>query len=384
MDNTRIPFEAYRGTDPYIFVSYAHKDSDQVFPIIAEFHQAGFPVWYDEGIDPGNEWPEEIAKALLNCSLFIVFISASAAESRNVVREINYALSKNKPFIHIWLEDATLNPGLEMQISSNQGIMRFRMERENFDRKCQQSFEAFGIKKAKAQTVVEKPQPVTTQTVADNKVYAQAEAAVPAEGGSAEFFDRRAMSYAKNIQYDKAIADLNEAIRMDPFNINYFYHRANCYDGKHDYDKAIADLNEVMRMGPHNTERKAQYLSFRGRCYLEKGEYDKANTDINEAVDLKPSNGFLLKNLAELYRKQGNYDKAIANYNKLIRLNPSYAEYFAERGSTYYDKGDYKNAVADLKEAGRLIPNRQYRYKYKEKLKEAQSKAGGFLSGFFK
>jgi hypothetical protein len=156
MDNTRIPFEAYRGTGPYIFVSYAHKDSGQVFPIIAEFHQAGFPVWYDEGIDPGNEWPEEIAKALLNCSLFIVFISSSAAESKNVVREINYALTKNKPFIHIWLEDTTLNPGLEMQISSNQGIMRFRMEPENFSRKCQQSFEAFGIKGAKPQVKGEK------------------------------------------------------------------------------------------------------------------------------------------------------------------------------------------------------------------------------------
>jgi hypothetical protein len=35
MDTTRIPFEAYKGTDPYIFVSYAHKDSDKVFPIEA-------------------------------------------------------------------------------------------------------------------------------------------------------------------------------------------------------------------------------------------------------------------------------------------------------------------------------------------------------------
>jgi hypothetical protein len=50
MDNTRIPFEAYKGTDPYVFVSYAHKDLDKVFPIISEFHKAGFPIWYDEGI----------------------------------------------------------------------------------------------------------------------------------------------------------------------------------------------------------------------------------------------------------------------------------------------------------------------------------------------
>jgi WD40 repeat protein len=151
MDTIRISFEAYKGTDPYIFVSYSHKDSDKVFPIISEFHKAGFPIWYDEGIDPGNEWPEEIANALLNCSLFIVFISSSAAASKNVVREINYALSKDKPFIHIWLEDTTLNPGLDMQINTNQGIKRFNMEPENFYRKCQQSFEAFKIKRTQVQ-----------------------------------------------------------------------------------------------------------------------------------------------------------------------------------------------------------------------------------------
>jgi len=150
MDNTRIPFEAYKGEEPFIFVSYAHKDSDKVFPIISEFHKAGFPIWYDEGIDPGNEWPTEIANALLNCSLFIVFISSFSKESKNVVREINYALSKDKPFIHIWLEETTLNPGLDMQISTNQGIMLFRMEQENFYRKCRQTFEAFKIKKTNA------------------------------------------------------------------------------------------------------------------------------------------------------------------------------------------------------------------------------------------
>ena len=37
---TRIPFEAYRGKEPYIFVSYAHKDSAQVYPQILDLHNA--------------------------------------------------------------------------------------------------------------------------------------------------------------------------------------------------------------------------------------------------------------------------------------------------------------------------------------------------------
>jgi hypothetical protein len=141
-----IPFQAYKGTAPYIFISYAHKDSDTVFPIIAEFHKAGFPIWYDQGIELGN-WPKEIGEAILKSSLFIVFISKSAAESPNVYREINYALSKNKRYTHIWLEDAPLDSGLEIQISAVQGIMRFKMAPEDFYRKCYQAFDSSGIKK---------------------------------------------------------------------------------------------------------------------------------------------------------------------------------------------------------------------------------------------
>ena len=42
---------AYEGNENYIFVSYAHKDSDRVIPIIEELDAAGFRIWYDSGIE---------------------------------------------------------------------------------------------------------------------------------------------------------------------------------------------------------------------------------------------------------------------------------------------------------------------------------------------
>lgn len=64
-----LPYPAYRGKAPYIFVSYAHLDADRVFAEIRRFNEAGFNVWYDEGIAPGNEWSDEIAEALSNCAV---------------------------------------------------------------------------------------------------------------------------------------------------------------------------------------------------------------------------------------------------------------------------------------------------------------------------
>ena len=52
----------YSGTEGFIFISYSHRDSVQAMEIIARLMENGFRVWYDEGIDPGSEWDENIAE----------------------------------------------------------------------------------------------------------------------------------------------------------------------------------------------------------------------------------------------------------------------------------------------------------------------------------
>ena len=45
---------AYEGQAPYIFISYAHKDTDRVFEIVSELARQNCRFWYDEGIAPGR------------------------------------------------------------------------------------------------------------------------------------------------------------------------------------------------------------------------------------------------------------------------------------------------------------------------------------------
>jgi hypothetical protein len=131
------PFEAYNGPLPYAFVSYAHKDADTVFPEIARLHAQGFRIWYDEGIDPGNEWPDEVARSLAGCSLFMVFISPEAVRSQNVRNEVNYALNKGKTFLAIHIVETPLPSGLELRMGDIQAIMKYRMSEDNYCRKIE-------------------------------------------------------------------------------------------------------------------------------------------------------------------------------------------------------------------------------------------------------
>ncbi len=129
------PFDAYKGGEPYIFISYSHRDGATVFADILALHEAGYRIWYDEGIDPGNEWPEEIAKALDGCGQFVVYVSPRAVDSKNVRNEINFAINRAKPFLAIHLEETSLPRGLELRMGDIQAIMRWRMPAAQYDRK---------------------------------------------------------------------------------------------------------------------------------------------------------------------------------------------------------------------------------------------------------
>ena len=84
--NERIP--AYEGREPYIFVSYAHKNSDMVMPIIDSLYNDKYRVWYDEGIAPGSEWPKNIEDHLKQATVVVVFVSKESLESLNCENEI--------------------------------------------------------------------------------------------------------------------------------------------------------------------------------------------------------------------------------------------------------------------------------------------------------
>ena len=112
----------YEGTENYIFISYAHKDSNKVIPILEKMSEQGFRVWYDYGIEYGSEWPEYIEEHLLGCSCVLVFMSPSCINSINCRNEINLALEEKKEMLIVYLEPTELRKGMRLQLNSVQAI----------------------------------------------------------------------------------------------------------------------------------------------------------------------------------------------------------------------------------------------------------------------
>ena len=108
--------KVYEGNEPYVFVSYSHKDSEKVEATIQMLQRAACNIWYDTGITAGTSWSEDVAAHLEKSSLMLVFITSSSIESSYVNDEIHFARKKGIPIQPCYLEDVTLTSELELLI----------------------------------------------------------------------------------------------------------------------------------------------------------------------------------------------------------------------------------------------------------------------------
>lgn len=118
----------YKGKDNYIFVSYAHKNSAAVMQVIEHLQNNHYRVWYDEGIDPGTEWDENIASHVENCYCFLAFLSKEYLESSNCKDELTFARELDKPRLLIYMEELLLPSGMRMRLNRLQAIHMYKYE----------------------------------------------------------------------------------------------------------------------------------------------------------------------------------------------------------------------------------------------------------------
>jgi len=128
---TTKPPKAYEGKEKYIFISYAHKDKEKVWPIIEKLNNAGYRVWYDDGIDPGSEWAKTIAEHLHSCHVFVSMMSDNYLASQNCTDEMHYSRELKKKSLLVYLSDIQMPPDLQMRFGMRQAIHKYKYYKED-------------------------------------------------------------------------------------------------------------------------------------------------------------------------------------------------------------------------------------------------------------
>jgi lipoprotein NlpI len=102
-------------------------------------------------------------------------------------------------------------------------------------------------------------------------------------------FQNRGSAYHDKGDNDRAIADYNEAIRLDPKHARAFIGRGIAFSDKGDNDRAIADYNEAIRL---DAKFSLAYFA-RGRSNLFAGSVEKALADFNQASAHAPGDAYV-------------------------------------------------------------------------------------------
>jgi tetratricopeptide (TPR) repeat protein len=160
------------------------------------------------------------------------------------------------------------------------------------------------------------------------------------------------------VPFDQAINFCTKQIR-DGNDLRYAYNLRGCiWDEKGEYDKAIADFSEAIKLDPTSPSA----FQNRGLAKLRKNDYENAIEDYNAAIRLDPGNPVLYYNRGSAYYTMRKHDKAIADFNEALRLDPKSAGAYTYRGNTWHSLRDYEKASVDLDEAIRLDPKLAWAY----------------------
>lgn len=160
----------------------------------------------------------------------------------------------------------------------------------------------------------------------------------------------RGFAYVSKGDSDRALADFNQAIQLQPASTLAYFNRAAVYFVKQDYDRALTDLNQVIQLQPNFDLAYAK----RGSVYSFKGDYDRALADLDQAIQRQPNSAFFYTVRGEIYGKRDDFDRAIADFSQAIKLQPNLVDAYRNRGRNYREKEDYDRAIADYDQAIKL------------------------------
>lgn len=392
------PFRAYSGTEPYVFVCYAHKDSDSVYADLTEVHNNGVHLWYDEGISAGSSWRADIATAIKGATKFLFYISETSLASSHCLREVDYALSNDIEIIPVYLDNSGLPGELELVLNRVQALFR-----EKDDEYMQHLLE--GLQRSQPLTSL-LPQakkrgvniwlPVlaivlsalvvilwtqrdstsgvdkTTKssTAAPNAYDAYLEGlellerwdkdgnleaaitlfqeAISIDPGFALAFARSAEAY--RIRYaltgeetwlDQAVSSVDEAVRLDADLAPVQVALGRVHATRGNTDLAFAALKRALEIDANDASANQAIA----KLYSRLGRLEDADTAYKKAVALEPENTMILNSYANFLFNQSRYDDAISQWQMVIRLAPEHYAALLNLGSAFEETGMTPEAI---------------------------------------
>lgn len=164
--------------------------------------------------------------------------------------------------------------------------------------------------------------------------------------------------------FNAALADMDEAIKLQPHFAGFFINRAFLRYNLDNYFGAMADYDYAIQLDPSNP---VAYFN-RGLLRAEVSDNDRAIADFSRVLQFDPDDYRSLFNRAILYKSTRNYDLAIADISRVIDAYPDFPAAVFARFEIYDEMGRKRDAERDYRRA--LALSRDYQ-------RQLRDEAGG-------
>jgi tetratricopeptide (TPR) repeat protein len=166
-------------------------------------------------------------------------------------------------------------------------------------------------------------------------------------------YANRAIAYTKTGQYQKAIDDFEQAIRMNSKEISFLAGDAYAYAQLKKPVQAISIYNSVLSRQPKNIDA----LVHRGWCHSQMSEDALALADMRRAGKIAPKDARPLYFEARFWSDRKQPAKAMDYFNKAIAVDSQSSEAYQARAELLLKGHAYEKAYSDYLALGKLGAN---------------------------
>lgn len=177
-------------------------------------------------------------------------------------------------------------------------------------------------------------------SLAVNKVDVNVKWYNPKINEKAEFFHKKAIEYARQKDYQKAIASWQEAIYLNDTDPDYHYYLGLAYLEVKKYPESTEPFKKVVAICPIYPK----VFLYLGTLYLKMRKFELAEKYIKESLFFYPDYSPTFLNLGIVYSILRNYTEAIKMYQRTIELSPKDARAFLGLAKIYSLQGEYEKA----------------------------------------
>lgn len=166
---------------------------------------------------------------------------------------------------------------------------------------------------------------------------------------------KRGDLYFKLHQFDQAIFDYSDAIKIDPHADKAYFGRGLALGRNGQIQDGIHDLSIYISRHPDDSYAYTK----RGVRYLWLRKDDKAKRDLEKAVSLNPKNAEAHDDLGVILARRRDYINALKHFTATVSIDPTYAKGWHNLAMVYYITGQDKLALGAVNSSLNLYPDQR-------------------------